>query len=241
MTKPIAGNEPVATDAETLAVVEDALQCLWGAFNKLSRVRPMRPRHYTVTIFGSARVAPGQPLYEDVARLAAELSKRGCDIVTGGGPGLMQAANEGSQRGDPENLTASVGVRIALPFEQGANPFVEQVYTHETFYTRLHHFVRLSSAFLVVDGGIGTTLELLLVWQLLQVKHVTHVPLILVGPMWQDLVRWARKHMTERATPLASAEDVAMPICVDTVDDAIAQLAPLIEAFRLEPLPPVGS
>ena len=75
----------------------------------------------------------------------------------------------------------SIGVRIKLPFEQGANPFVEQLYTHETFYTRLHQFVRLSSAFIVVGGGIGTTLETLMVWQLLQVRQVTDVPLMLTG------------------------------------------------------------
>jgi uncharacterized protein (TIGR00730 family) len=240
MSKTI-GNEPVpCADTSTMAVVEDALHSLWGAFNKLSRVRPARPPAYTVTIFGSARIAPGQRLYVDVARLAEELTRRGCDIVTGGGPGLMQAANEGAQRGDPDDRRASVGVRVALPFEQGANPFVEQVYTHETFYTRLHHFVRLSSAFIVVDGGIGTTLELFLVWQLLQVRHVTDVPLVLVGPMWHDLVRWARQHMSGREPALASAEDIAMPLCVDTVDDAIAQLAPHIEAFARAPLPSVG-
>lgn len=119
---------------------------LWKVVNNLTRLKPSKRDRYRVAIFGSARAQPGTFVYEEVRRTAAAFASMGCDIVTGGGPGLMQAANQGSQLGDPDNLTASVGVRIALPFEQGANPFVEQVYTHETFYTRLHHFVRLSSA-----------------------------------------------------------------------------------------------
>ncbi|MEI4926893.1 LOG family protein, partial [Klebsiella pneumoniae] len=92
------------------------------------------------------------------------------DIVTGGGPGLMQAANEGAAQVRAPERNRSVGIRVDLPFEQEANPFVEQAYEHGTFFTRLHHFVLVSDAFVVVPGGIGTVLEMMMVWQLLQVR-----------------------------------------------------------------------
>ncbi len=206
-------------DPDTLEIVERTLQQLWGAVNELSLVHP-RVERYRVTLFGSARLAPGQADYEDARRLAARLAADGCDVVTGGGPGLMEAANAGSRDGDPDNLTRSVGIRIALPFEQGANPFVEKLYTHRTFFTRLHQFVRASDAYVVLPGGIGTALETLMVWQLLQVRHLEEVPLVLVGPMWRDLVDWAGRHMAGHEPPLASAADVALPICVDHADAA---------------------
>lgn len=231
MAKP-RPNDTTATDSpETAAIIEEALGQLWTVANALSRIRP-KPERYNVTVFGSARVEVGQKLYDDVKRLAQRLSELGCDIVSGGGPGLMQAANEGAQLGDPEDLGRSIGIRVALPFELDANPFVEQVYTHQTFFTRLQHFVRLSNAFVVVEGGIGTTLELFLVWQLLQVRHVSDVPLIVVGPMWRDLTAWALEHIARRDPPMASEEDIRVPICVDTVEQALELLEPRIRAFN---------
>lgn len=215
---------------QTAAVVEDALRRLWATVNTLSRIRPAPSEHYCVTVFGSARISKGHPAYGQVVELTRSLAELGCDIVTGGGPGLMEAANEGAQLGDPEDRVRSIGIRIALPFEQGANPFVEQLYTHETFYTRLHQFVRLSNAFVVVGGGIGTTLETLLVWQLLQVHHVGEVPLVMIGPMWRDLVDWARSHMLCSDPPLANASDFEIPHCVETVEQAIELLRPRVAA-----------
>lgn len=208
----------ICENQATLEIVERVLRDMWSAANELARIRPQR-EHPRVTIFGSARAQPGQPAYQDVKGLAKRLAGRGYDIVTGGGPGLMQAANEGEQAGDPEGRTDSVGIRVELPFEQGVNPFVETVYTHRTFFTRLHHFVRLSDVFVVVSGGIGTTLEMLMVWQLLQVGRL-EVPLILVGPMWRELVSWAHQQMTEGSFELASPKDMEIPRCVDTVDEA---------------------
>lgn len=145
----------------------------------------------------------------------------GCDIVTGGGPGLMQAANEGAASVSAAGLNRSVGIRVDLPFEQDANPFVEQAFTHGTFFTRLHHFVLASDAF-IVAGGIGTVLEAMMVWQLLQVRHITDTPLIFVGQMWAELVDWAKEHMLATQPPLANAEDMAIPRCPGTVEEAIA-------------------
>lgn len=218
----------------TMKVVESAVDQLWSVVNELSRIRPDRERHFRVAIFGSARTQPGEQLYEDVKLLAARLSALGCDIVTGGGPGLMQAANEGEKLGDPDDRTRSIGIRIELPFEQGANPFVEKLYTHRTFYSRLAQFMRLSHAFVIMPGGIGTTLETMMVWQLLQVRHVTGVPLIFVGPMWKELVVWANRHMVEVEEPLASSGDMAIPICVENVEAACAVLGPFITSFQAE-------
>jgi predicted Rossmann-fold nucleotide-binding protein len=89
----------------------------------------------------------------------------------------------------------------------------------------LHHFVLASDAFVVAPGGIGTVLELMMIWQLLQVRHVRGTPLILVGKMWADLVAWARAHLLRSEPPLAGPEDLEIPQCVDTADEAVALLS----------------
>jgi uncharacterized protein (TIGR00730 family) len=195
---------------------------LWEVVNNLTRIRPSKRERYRVTIFGSARARPGTFAYDEVRRIAAALAGLGCDIITGGGPGLMQAANEGAAAVNAPERDRSVGIRVELPFEQDVNPFVEQAFEHRTFFTRLHHFVLASDAFVVAPGGIGTVLETLMIWQLLQVRHVEGTPLILVGKMWADLVEWARRHLLTTQPPLASPEDVAIPVCANTADEAIA-------------------
>jgi hypothetical protein len=195
---------------------------LWDIVNNLTRLRPSKRERYRVTIFGSARAQPGTFVYDEVKRVAAALAEMGCDIITGGGPGLMQAANEGAATANAPERNRSVGIRVDLPFEQDVNPFVEQAFEHKTFFTRLHHFVLASDAFVVVPGGIGTVLELLMIWQLLQVRHVHDTPLILVGQMWADLVGWARTHLLTSQPPLANPEDMAIPLCVNAADEAIA-------------------
>lgn len=147
-----------------------------------------------MTIFGSARVTQDHWVYAAVRDVAEELTRQGCDIITGGGPGLMAAANEGTKRADPDAAGRSVGVRVQLPFEQHVNPFVTQAYEHRTFFTRPHQFVLMSDAFVVMPGGIGTLLEAMIIWQLLQVGHLQNTPLILVGKMYGELVAWCRDH-----------------------------------------------
>jgi uncharacterized protein (TIGR00730 family) len=206
------------------AVVQAAIVQLWDVINHLSAAQPPKCERYRLSIFGSARMQPSDPLYLDVKYLAETMTKLGCDIITGGGPGLMQAANEGSVAADPDNRTQSIGLRIDLDFEQAANPYVEQLYHHQTFFSRLHHFVLLSNAFVVVPGGIGTAFEMMMVWQLLQVRKLHDAPLILVGSMWSDLVNWADRTMTTTDPPMAQPEDMKIPICVPTVHEAIAIL-----------------
>ena len=206
---------------ETLKVVKQAVLELWDVINALTSLRPPKRERYRVTIFGSARIQANSLIYQDVKWLASQLTQMGCDIVTGGGPGLMTAANEGSVAADPDDQTRSIGIRIDLDSEQETNPFVEEVFSHRTFFSRLHQFVLISNAFIIVPGGIGTTLEAFMVWQLLQVRHLQEIPFVMVGPMWAELVAWARKSMLQGETRLADSDDLTIPYCVDTVPEAI--------------------
>ena len=205
-----------------IELLERAVTGLWEVVNELTRFRRTTRQNYRVTIFGSARLKPGTPAYEGVKQLAAELTKMGCDIISGGGPGLMQAANEGALSIGPEALKRSVGIRVELPFEQELNPFVGQAYQHRTFFSRLHHFMIVSDAFVVVPGGIGSLLEMSLAWQLLQVRKLYNTPLILVGKMWPELIEWGRRSMLHKGSELASEIDFTIPHCVNTIDETVA-------------------
>jgi uncharacterized protein (TIGR00730 family) len=208
-------------DAAT-ALLTDAVEGLWTVVSQLTRLRRTRRSNYRVAIFGSARTRRGAYPYDEVKRLAAELAALDCEIITGGGPGLMQAANEGAMSASTATPGRSIGVRIDLPFEQEANSFVGQVYQHKDFFSRLHQFMIQADAFVVVPGGIGTLLEMSMVWQLLQVHHLHGTPLILVGHMWADLVRWARDSLTRPGAELVNAEDLDIPRCVNTVEETVA-------------------
>lgn len=217
-------NQPVslADEEQVQDVLSSAVLGLWDVVNGLTRLRPSRRDRYRVSIFGSARVKPGSFGYETTKKCAAELAKMGCDIITGGGPGLMQAANEGAASA-PER-SKSIGICIELPFEQETNSFVSQAFGHRTFFTRLHQFVLNSDAFLVAPGGIGTVLEMTLIWQLLQVEHLKGAPLILVGQMWPGLIEWAKESMLIPGSALANAEDMEIPQCVATAGEAVARV-----------------
>ena len=217
-----AGPISLSDEEAVKQVLVSTVLGLWDIVNNLTRLKPSKSERYRVTIFGSARARPETFVYEEVKRVAAALAEMGCDIITGGGPGLMQAANEGAAAVNAPERNRSVGIRVELPFEQEVNPFVELAFEHKSFFSRLHHFVLASDAFVVTPGGIGTVLELMLVWQLLQVKHVQDAPLILVGKMWGELVDWARKNLLGPELSLASPEDITIPRCVDTADEAIA-------------------
>jgi uncharacterized protein (TIGR00730 family) len=221
---------PLSDEDAVRQVLATSVVHLWEAVNTLTRLKPTRRERYRVAIFGSARAQPGTFPYEEVKRAAAAFTAMGCDIVTGGGPGLMQAANEGAATAGARDQ--SIGIRVELPFEQEVNPFVEHAFEHGTFFTRLQHFVIASDAFVVVPGGIGTVLETLMVWQLLQVRHVGDVPLIMVGKMWKGLVDWAGQAMLDPQMPLANPEDISIPRLVDTADEAIALVRQLHDTWR---------
>ena len=209
---PDAGHVPLSDEPAVLDILKRSVLGLWDTVNLLTRLRPTRRDRFRVSIFGSARVDANHWVYAAVRDTAAELTRLGCDILTGGGPGLMQAANEGARLADPEGKgPGSVGIRVELPFEQDVNAFVTEAYEHKTFFTRLHHFVLASDAFIVTPGGIGTVLETLMVWQLLQVRHLTDVPLILAGRFWDGLLDWAGQEMLRPDAPLVSPADLKIP------------------------------
>jgi len=220
------------THVDPTHILDKAIYQLWDTINDLDQIQPERVEHYRVSIFGSSRIRTGDPIYEEVKKLSAELARMGVDIVTGGGPGLMEAANSGAVEGQVESHARSFGLAIHLPNEEGANPFVNKVFRHRTFFSRLHHFVRLSSAFIVMPGGIGTALELFMVWQLLQVKHVTEHPLILVGTMWTGLIDWIKGTMVERG--LVGLSDLDAVSIVASSDEAIPIIRASYERFKQE-------
>jgi len=206
------GVVPLSDESAALDILRRSVVGLWETVNELTRLRPTRRDRYRVTVFGSARIDPSHWGYAAVRDVAAELTRLGCDIVTGGGPGLMQAANEGAKVADPDGrLQKSVGIRVELPFEQDVNAFVTEAFEHKTFFTRLHHFVLVSDAFIVTPGGIGTVLETLMVWQLLQVRHLHDTPLILAGRFWDGLLEWAGNEMLRPDAPLVSPNDLKIP------------------------------
>jgi uncharacterized protein (TIGR00730 family) len=196
-----------------------AINRLYMAISWLDQKAPIERRYFRVAIFGSSRTLREDENYRRVSELARQLSYMGCDIVTGGGPGLMMAANEGARSGAYRYRTRSFGLAILLPLEEQPNPFLDEVAHHKTFFSRLHQFIRLSHAYVVVDGGIGTTLEAVMVWQLLQVRLVGERPLIFVGPMWRGLREWVEAELIGRG--YASPGDLDLVHWVDEVDEAI--------------------
>ena len=130
-----AANVSLAEEEGVKRILIDTLFGLWATINNLSRLRPSRRDGYRMTVFGCARTQPGHWVYEEVKRMCAALSAMGCDIVTGGGLGLIQAANEGAHQAQADGWVQNIGIRVDLPFEQEVNPFVEQAFTHETFFT----------------------------------------------------------------------------------------------------------
>lgn len=222
----------IADEEAVKAIISSSVMGLWDIVDNLTRLRPTKRERYRVAIFGSARPQAGSFGYEQVKRAAAAFTEMGCDIVTGGGPGLMQAANEGAA--STGLADRSTGIRIDLPFEQDVNPFVQHAYEHKTFFSRLHHFVLTSDAFVVAPGGIGTVLETMMIWQLLQVRHLQHVPLLLVGEMWPGLVEWVRDSMLPTDPPLISPGDADIPRCLADADEAIAVVRELHEQWKRE-------
>ncbi|MEM0980368.1 MAG: LOG family protein [Cyanobacteria bacterium P01_H01_bin.58] len=178
---------------------------------------------FRVVIFGSARLQSGDSVYEQVRRLARLLGREGMDVVTGGGPGLMEAANLGHREGreDPfsrDDSSKSYGLNIKLPFEEAANPHVDIKREFDRFSDRLDHFMHLANAVVVAPGGVGTLLELAYTWQLIQVEHICNMPIVLLGDMWADFLLWVKQWPLEKR--LINPEDYEMLFWVRTCDEA---------------------
>jgi hypothetical protein len=211
--------------------VEAILVKLWDVTHDLEQIVPRRAEYFRVSIFGSSRVKPGDVVYEDVRILAKRLAEMGCDIVTGGGPGLMEAANLGAREGNTRGVVKSFGLPIDLPMEEGINPYLDERTMHYSFFSRLHHFVFLSSAFVAMPGGIGTALEMITILQLLQVKKIADRPLILVGDHWKGLMGWMKQDLVPK---YIHTEDLKLPILVPKVEDALPVIRKALAEFQAE-------
>ncbi len=155
----------------------------------------MDPNHFRVAIFGSARIKKNDVNYKQIFELAKEIGKNDIDIVTGGGPGIMEAANAGHEKGSTENKSHSIGLNIFLSHEQHPNKHIDVKLDFSNFSERLLTFMKLSNAVVVAPGGIGTCLELFFTWQLTQVGHIDKMPIILLGDMWLDLLKWIKSEV----------------------------------------------
>jgi uncharacterized protein (TIGR00730 family) len=154
----------------------------------------LRDVGYAISMFGSARVPEGHPEYELARTIARELSKDGLAIITGGGPGIMEASNRGAQEGG----SLSIGLNIELPFEQHENLYLDREMTCHYFFTRKLFFVRYAIGFVVLPGGFGTLDEMFEALTLSQTDRIRHFPVVLVGSdYWRGLVDWMRERLIE--------------------------------------------
>ena len=183
------------------------------AFEVLNKIDPC------ISIFGSARVKPGHQYYELATEIAQRLAEEGYGIITGGGPGVMEAGNKGAIQGEG----ASVGLNIDLPFEQNNNPYISRGLdlNFNYFFVRKVMFVKYAQAFVVLPGGFGTMDELFEVLTLVQTKKITRVPIILVGSsFWTGLKGWITQTMLEKEGNISPKDINLMPI-VDTPEEVV--------------------
>lgn len=181
-----------------------------------------------ISIFGSARTKPDDKYYQLTVEVAKRLTEEGFGVISGGGPGIMEAANKGAY----ENNGLSVGLNIDLPFEQGHNAYIDpdKNLNHRYFFVRKVMFVKYAQGFVVMPGGFGTLDELFEVLTLIQTKKITPVPVILVGSeFWNGLKDWIKSTMLERFSTI-SAKDLDLIPVVDDPDQVVA----MIDAFYSE-------
>ena len=177
-----------------------------------------------ITVFGSARVREGHPAYTAAREAGRRLAEAGFAVVTGGGPGVMEAANRGAQ----EAGGVSVGFNIELPHEQGSNPYVDIGVTFHHFYVRKTMFVKAAEGFLIFPGGFGTLDELFESLTLIQTGKVLHFPVVLFdSAYWQPMLDWIQGRLL--ADGMISPEDLDLLGVTDSVEDAVTQI--------LRPLP----
>jgi uncharacterized protein (TIGR00730 family) len=198
------------SNGERVASMRDEL--LMG-FDALDGIGP------AVSLFGSARVPEDHPQYETARSVARRLGERGLAIITGGGPGLMEAANRGAR----DAGARSIGLRIELPFEQGINRFVDLGLSFEYFFARKVMFVRYASGFVVFPGGFGTLDELFEALTLMQTGRTDNFPVVLVDrAYWSGLVEWLEKRLAQEGK--IAAADVRLLSVTDDPDEIVATI-----------------
>jgi uncharacterized protein (TIGR00730 family) len=177
-----------------------------------------------VSVYGSARAKEGDKAYEDARKIAMALASRGCSIITGGGPGVMEAANRGAQEGGG----LSVGLNIELPFEQKPNPYIDRLISFRYFFVRKVMLVKYSIAFVILPGGFGTMDEFFEALTLIQTHKIAPFPVYVVGrDYYGGLVDWINGTMLERDMILP--EDLEIVKLVDTVDEVIEGVSKLLD------------
>jgi len=190
-------------------------------FDALANVGP------AVTIFGSARVARSHPQYRLARRLAAKLVRAGFAVITGGGPGIMEAANRGAQ----ESGGLSIGCNIELPFEQDINPYVDLGIEFRYFFVRKTMFVKYAEAFVIFPGGLGTLDELFEALTLIQTGKIEHFPVVLIGrDYWKGLLDWVVGEVLEEGK--VSAADLELVTVTDDADEVVSIITERYHARR---------
>ena len=186
-----------------------------------------QPEIFRVSIFGSARTKEGDPEYKVAYDLAFELAKRDIGVVTGGGPGQMEAGNKGHL--DARTSGQSIGLTVRLPFEAEGNSFLNMQEHFQKFGNRLDHFMALSNAVVVSAGGIGTCLELFYTLQLTQVKHICPIPIILLDPMWNEILDWLKGAAVDRG--FVSESDLDNVLVAKNVNETLDIIEQTKKAF----------
>jgi uncharacterized protein (TIGR00730 family) len=195
-------------------------------YERLSRIGPC------VTIFGSARTKPEHPNYVMAEEIAFQLTQNGFGVITGGGPGIMEAGNKGAHRGKG----VSVGLNIELPFEQHFNPYIDRDKNLEFdyFFVRKVMFIKYSQGFVVMPGGFGTLDELFEAITLIQTKKIGRFPIVLVNSQyWGGLLDWIKNTLIVEKS--ISEEDLNLFRLVDTADEAVEHFVKFYEKYNLSP------
>lgn len=196
------------------------------AFEKLAKIGPC------VTIFGSARTSENHSYYQLAEEIAFRITKEGYGVITGGGPGIMEAANKGAQRGGGK----SVGLNIELPFEQESNPFIDKdkLLTFDYFFVRKVMFMKYAQGFVVLPGGFGTLDELFEALTLIQTKKIAKFPIVLVGKSyWQGLFEWIKDVMLIEKN--INVDDLNIFHIVESAEDAIQIITNFYNQYVLKP------
>jgi uncharacterized protein (TIGR00730 family) len=198
-----------------------------NGYESMSRIGPC------VSIFGSARTKPEDKYYQLAEKIAYKISKAGYGVITGGGPGIMEAGNKGAHRGEG----TSVGLNIELPFEQHFNPFIDKDknLNFDYFFVRKVMFVKYAQGFVVMPGGFGTLDELFEAITLIQTKKIGKFPIILVGTeFWSGLLDWIKNVMMEKYQN-ANVVDLNLIKLVDSAEEVVETLDNFYKKYNLSP------
>ncbi len=212
--------------------IREQMRELLAEYDSLEKdLAELEEDHFRVVIFGSARIEPDEPIYKMVMRLASLLGRLGIDIVTGGGPGLMDAANAGVKQAHEKGIR-SIGLPILLPNRiEPSNRHLDIKREHSRFSTRLDEFMLISDAVIVAPGGIGTVLELMYVWQLMQVGLIPRRCVILLGTeFWRGLIEWMGYQQLRRG--LINPDDLDFVNVADTEAEVLNLIKAELEKFR---------